>query len=121
MSLILITSGVSKIFSAGGFKAYYWDQFANPELRIKAPPSFIEVYLSLIPYIEMGLGVLLLLPFLKRITIPAWYVFMASLLVGHYILQEWSAVNEMLPYFFLGMFVHVLPTSGDLKNSPQPG
>jgi hypothetical protein len=34
---------------------------------------------------------------------------MLSLLVGHYVLQEWSAVNQMLDYFFLGLVCLILP------------
>ena len=34
---------------------------------------------------------------------------MLSLLVGHYVLQEWSAVNQMLNYFILGLIAYVLP------------
>lgn len=110
MALILITAGTSKLFSSGGFKAYYSGLFANPDLRINAPQILVDSYLTLIPFIEIALGLSLLIVSLKRYTIWAWYGFMASLLVGHYILQEWSVVNQMLPYFFLGMIAHALPT-----------
>lgn len=110
MALILLTAGTSKFFSSGGFKAYYSGIFANPDLRINAPQTFVDFYLTAIPFIEIALGLALLFVSLKRFTIWAWYGFMASLLVGHYILQEWSAVNQMLPYFFLGMIAHALPT-----------
>jgi len=115
MALILLTAGTSKFFSAGGFKAYYSDLFANPDLRINAPGFLVDNYLALIPFIEIALGLCLLFVSLKRFTIWAWYAFMASLLVGHYILQEWSAVNQMLPYFFLGMIAHALPTRKSLN------
>ena len=69
-----------------------------------ALPAFTyETYLFLIPFIEVGLGAALLIVTLKRFTIWAWYAFMASLLIGHYILQEFSAVNQMPIYFILGM------------------
>lgn len=115
MALILLTAGTSKFFSAGGFKAYYSGIFANPDLRINAPQMLVDLYLSAIPFIEIVLGFALLFVSLKRFTIWAWYGFMASLLVGHYILQEWSTVNQMLPYFFLGMIAHALPTYKSLS------
>lgn len=117
MSLILLTAGISKLFSNGGFKEYYEGLFANPSLRINVPDWMISLYLSGIPFIEIGLGVCLLFSKLKSFTVYAWYMFMASLLVGHYILQEWSAVNQMLAYFFLGMVCHLLPCRTDLSNS----
>lgn len=113
MALILLIAGTSKLFSAGGFKGYYSGIFANPDLRITLPAFSYEIYLALIPFIEIGLGAALLIVSLKRFTIWAWYGFMATLLVGHYVLQEWSAVNQMLPYFFLGMICHILPTKAE--------
>ena len=114
MALILLTAGISKFFSRGGFKAYYSGLFGNEELRLNFPSFIYDTYLALIPFIEVVLGAALLFVALKRYTIWAWYAFMASLLVGHYILQEFSAVNQMLIYFILGMICHVLPTKAEL-------
>ncbi len=113
MALILLTAGISKFFSDGGFKAYYSGLFGNEDLRLNFPAFTYDTYLSLIPFIEVGLGIALLFVALKRFTIWAWYAFMASLLIGHYILQEFSAVNQMLIYFVLGMICHILPTKPD--------
>jgi uncharacterized membrane protein YphA (DoxX/SURF4 family) len=115
MALILITASTSKFFGAGGFKAYYSGLFQNPDLRINIPAPLIDTYLTLIPFVEITLGLCLLLPMLKRYTVWAWYAFMASLLIGHYILQEWSVVNQMLAYFFLGFLVHALPTRAEVR------
>jgi len=113
MALTLFVAGTSKFFSAGGFKAYYSGIFGNPGLRINLPAFSYDIYLTLIPFIELGLAAALLIAPLKRYTIWAWYGFMASLLIGHYILQEWSAVNQMLLYFMLGMICHLLPTKAE--------
>jgi len=110
MALILLTAGISKFFSGGGFTEYYFGQFTNEALRINLPGGLVSLYLNLIPFIEVGLGIALLVAKLKPYTVYAWYAFMASLLVGHYVLQEWSAVNQMLAFFFLGMICHILPT-----------
>lgn len=111
MALILLTAGTSKLFSEGGFSAYYIGQFAAESLRIQLPSNLVRLYLSVVPFIELGLGLALLFARLKPFTIYSWYAFMASLLVGHYVLQEWSSVNQMLSYFFLGMICHALPVS----------
>ncbi len=114
MSLILLSAGISKFFSAGGFKGYYSGLFQNADLRINIPAAIIDPYLTFIPFIEVGLGLLLLVPAFKPYTVYAWFGFMASLLVGHYILQEFSAVNQMLAYFFLGLISLILPTSKEI-------
>ncbi|WP_415898008.1 hypothetical protein ACMXYX_06755 [Neptuniibacter sp. QD72_48] len=111
MAIILITAGTSKFFSDGGFVNYYSGLFQG-DLRIQLPAILIDMYLSCIQYIEVGLGLALLLPRLKAYTMYGWFGFMLSLLVGHYILQEWSAVNQMLDYIFLGVLCFVLPMYG---------
>lgn len=111
MVVILLTAGTSKFFSHGGFAAYYAGLFQG-DLRIRLPALLVNAYLQAIPFIEIGLGCALLSHRHKRLAVHGWFAFMASLLVGHYILQEWSAVNQMLDYFFLGLLCLVLPSHG---------
>ena len=108
MAIILLTAGTSKFFSAGGFADYYGGLFQG-DLRISLPAFLVNLYLCIIPYIEVTLGAALLMPKFKCYTVYAWFLFMWSLLFGHYILQEWSAVNQMLDYMFLGLLCLVLP------------
>ena len=108
MVTILITAGTSKLFSHGGFLEYYAKLFQG-DLRIRLPPFLINTYLQIIPFIEIGLGTALLSNRYKILAVYGWFAFMLSLLVGHYILQEWSSVNEMIDYFFLGLLCLVLP------------
>lgn len=108
MLTILLTAGTSKLFSHGGFLAYYSNLFQE-DLRIHIPAFLINSYLQIIPFIEIGLGFALFSNRHKRIAVYGWFAFMLSLLIGHYILQEWSSVNQMLDYFFLGLLCFVLP------------
>lgn len=108
MITILLTAGTSKFFSHGGFIEYYGKLFQG-DLRIQLPPFLVNAYLQIIPFIEIGLGCFLLSGWNKRLAVYAWFAFMLSLLIGHYILQEWSSVNQMLDYFFLGLLYLVLP------------
>jgi len=108
MVTILFTAGTSKFFSHGGFVEYYSKLFQG-DLRIQLPPFIVDTYLQLIPFIEIGLGCALLSNRYKWVAVYGWFAFMLSLLVGHYILQEWASVNQMLDYFFLGLLCFVLP------------
>ncbi len=108
MIVILLTAGTSKFFSHGGFYDYYSALFQG-DLRIKLPPIIVNTYLTLIPFIEIFLGLALLSNKYKHYTVYGWFAFMLSLLIGHYILQEWSSVNDMLDYMFLGLLCLVLP------------
>jgi hypothetical protein len=73
------------------------------------PAALVNSYLQVIPFIELGLGFALFSNQHKRLALYGWFAFMLSLLIGHYILQEWSSVNQMLDYFFLGLLCMVLP------------
>ena len=108
MILILLTAGTSKLFSEGGFFEYY-SQLFQGDLRINLSPLLVNFYLTIIPFIEILLGLALLSMKNKIYAVYAWFIFMLSLLFGHYILQEWSAVNQMLSYIFLGLLCLILP------------
>lgn len=119
MSVILLTAGTSKLFSDGGFVRYYSGLFQG-DLRIRLPAALVDAWLQCIPFVELGLGLALLIPRCKPYTVYGWFLFMGSLLVGHYVLQEWSSVNQMLDYFFLGLLCLVLPHhAGLLRRDPD--
>ena len=108
MIVILLTAGTSKLFSQGGFSDYYSQAFQG-DLRINLPEPLVALYLAMVPFFEIGLGLLLFSSRHKNLAVYGWFAFMLSLLFGHYILQEWSAVNQMLDYIFLGLLCLVLP------------
>lgn len=108
MVVILLTAGTSKFFSEGGFLTYYSAVFQG-DLRIVLPSLLVDSYLRAIPFIEIGLGMALLVNQLKPYAVYAWFGFFLSLLFGHYVLQEWSSVNQILDYMFLGILCLLLP------------
>lgn len=108
MITVLITAGTSKFFSQGRFFDYYSALFQG-DLRINLPPLVVDAYLSAIPFIEVGLALALLSGARKEYAVYGWFGFMLSLLVGHYVLQEWASVNQILDYIFLGLLCLLLP------------
>ncbi len=115
MILILLTAGTSKFFSQGGFFEYY-SQLFQGELRINLAPFLVNLYLKATPFIEVLLGLALLSNKIKIYAVYAWFAFMLSLLFGHYILQEWSSVNQMLSYIFIGLLCFILPNHSSWFN-----
>ncbi len=111
MIVILLSAGISKLLSGGGFSDYYSNLFQG-DLRIRLPALLVDGYLAMIPFIEIGLGFALISNRWRLQAIYGWFAFMLSLLVGHYVLEEWSAVNQMLDYVFLGLLGLVLPAHG---------
>ncbi|MGK0374431.1 MAG: putative membrane protein YphA (DoxX/SURF4 family) [Arenicella sp.] len=118
MIIILLTAGTSKFFSNHGFYDYYSTLFQG-DLRIKLPASLVNLYLLAVPFVEIGLGLALLSNQFRTTVIYAWFAFMLSLLFGHYILQEWSAVNQMLSYIFLGLTTLILPAHQSWLTKPD--
>ena len=108
MIVVLLTAGTSKFMSHGGFFDYYSVLFQG-DLRIVLPRTLVDSYLKLIPFIEIGLGFALMSTRYKAYTVYGWFGFMLSLLVGHYVLQQWSSVNQILDYLFLGLLCLLLP------------
>jgi uncharacterized membrane protein YphA (DoxX/SURF4 family) len=109
MILILLTAGTSKLFSGGGFFDYYSALFQG-DLRIHLPTALVDAFLHATPWVELLIGLALFSTRHKAFVVYAWFAFMLCLMFGHYVLQEWSAVNDMLDYVFLGILCQVLPS-----------
>ena len=109
MVVTLLTAGVSKLFSAGGFYEYYASLFANPDLRINLPMFLVSPFLKLTPFIEIAIAGALAVTPIRRAATVAWWIWFLNIEFGHYVLQEWSAVNEIIPYQILGALAYVLP------------
>lgn len=118
MIVMLLTAGTSKLFSNDGFYQYYSGLFQT-DLRITLPAALVNLYLWAVPFIEIGLGLALFSNRYRAIAIYTWFGFMLSLLFGHYVLQEWSSVNQMLGYIFLGLIVLILPAHGSWFTKPD--
>jgi hypothetical protein len=109
MSVTLLVAGISKYYSHGEFQRYYLKLFANPELRINLPLSLIDICLSLIPFLEVGIGLALLAGLQRRFFIVAWVLYFNSLEIGHYILEEFTTVDAIIPIIVFGVFAYILP------------
>ena len=90
MILTLLTAGVSKLFSGGGFYEYYSGLFANPELRINLPMVLVNLFLTLTPFLEIGVAVALTVNQIRRAAIVAWWAWFLNIEFGHYVMEEWS-------------------------------
>jgi hypothetical protein len=109
MIVTLATASASKFFSHGKFADYYSGVFAADTLRIHLPPAMVYAYLQAIPFIELAVAVALAITRFKPYSVYAWFAFFLSLEVGHYVMEQWSEVNQMIPYFLLGLACLLLP------------
>ncbi len=109
MSITLLVAGISKFCSHGNFHKYYFKQFTNPSLRINLPSSLFDVYLSLIPFLEVGIGIALITSIKRRFFIVVWIIYFISLEVGHYVLEEFTSVDLLIPIILFGVAAYILP------------
>ena len=121
MIITVLVAGVSKFYSHGSFFDYYFHEFTKDTLRIQLPAFFYRVYLHAIPYLEILIALSLIWSKYRRIFIMVWISYFMSLEIGHYILQEWSVVNEMIPFILLGTFAYILPSHSSLISRRRPG
>lgn len=115
MIVTLLVAGISKLCSHGAFHSYYLEQFTQAQLRIQLPAAIYNLYLSIIPLIELVIGAGLLWTAKRRIFIVSWVFYFISLEVGHYILEEWLAVDAMIPFVLLGVAAYILPAHQNIK------
>jgi len=109
MAMTLLIAGVSKFFSMGSFHAYYVKQFSNEGLRINLPPFSYDAYLTVIPYLELGIGIALFTSLKRRFFIVVWIAYFISLEMGHYLLEEFTSANMIIPYIIMGVLAYALP------------
>ena len=115
MIVTMLVAGVSKFCSHGTFHDYYLSQFSNGQLRIQLPYTLFDFYLMIIPFVEVAIGLGLIWSKQRRIFIVCWVFYFISLEVGHYILEEWMAVDAMIPFILLGVAAYILPGYQNFK------
>lgn len=115
MSVAMLTAGISKFFSKGAFREYYLGQFTRDTLRIQLPEIMPYIMLHSIPFIEVSLGLLILIPKTRRFFSMAFVFYILMLTVGHYIMEEFIDVDVVLPLAFFGIVAYILPAYSSYK------
>ena len=67
------------------------------------PSPFVHAFAMTIPWIELTLGIFLLLGLLLRATLTAAMIFMIALMVGVTIHQDWPTAGLQLVYGFVSL------------------
>jgi uncharacterized membrane protein YphA (DoxX/SURF4 family) len=109
MIITLLVAGISKFCSHGNFHRYYLKLFLNPGLRINLPSLLVDLYITLIPFIEVSIAIALILPFKRRFFIVLWIIYFLSLEIGHYVLEEFTSVDLIISIILFGVAAYILP------------
>jgi thiosulfate dehydrogenase [quinone] large subunit len=90
--------GLARILSGHAvFFAYIEKQMQYTELT----PGFLNVFSYVLPYVELSVGLLLLLGLFTRVTLVVTSLLMLSLQAGVCLAQNWSLAGEQLIYVII--------------------
>ncbi len=91
--------GISRLLNGrAAFLAYLTHYFEHAHL---IPASSLPAFSAVLPWVETGLGLLLLLGLFTRFTLIAGALVMTALVVGTNLAQDWLVSGLQLIYCFL--------------------
>ncbi|RZK22738.1 MAG: DoxX family membrane protein, partial [Hymenobacter sp.] len=93
--------GLVRIPKLPVFRAGILKEFAAAPL----PPGLVSAYASALPFVEGGIGLLLVLGLFTRPALVAAALVIMSLLIGSSLLEKWNLVGDQMLY---GLFIITL-------------
>jgi thiosulfate dehydrogenase [quinone] large subunit len=101
LGLNFLLHGLVRIPKLAVFRAGILKEFAAAPL----PPSLVSGYATALPFVEGGIGLLLLLGLFTRPALVAAMLVLMSLIFGSSLLEKWSVVGDQMLY---GLFIITL-------------
>ena len=107
----IMLHGVSRLLAGrAAFLAYLTHYFEKTPL---IPASFLPIFATILPPVETGLGLLLLLGVGTRFSLIAGSLVMAALVAGTNLAQDWNVAGLQLIYCFI--YYYLLAHRRDLN------
>jgi thiosulfate dehydrogenase [quinone] large subunit len=101
LGLNFLMHGLVRIPKLAVFSAGIEKEFATSPL----PPALVSAYAHTLPFVEGGIGLLLVLGLFTRPALVAAMLAIASLIFGSSLLEKWSLVGDQMVY---GLFIITL-------------
>jgi thiosulfate dehydrogenase [quinone] large subunit len=128
LGLNFLMHGLVRIPKLPVFRAGIMHEFAAAPL----PPALVSAYASALPFVEGGIGLLLLLGLFTRPVLVAAMLVVMSLVFGSSLLEKWNLVGDQLLYglYIITLVLHLqrnrlcldpLAPVAPLANSPAQG
>ena len=105
LGLNFLMHGLVRIPKLPVFRAGILKEFATAPL----PPALVSLFATVLPFVEGGIGVLLVLGLFTRPALVAAMLVIASLVFGSSLLEKWSLVGDQMVYglFILTLILHL--------------
>lgn len=103
LGINFLVHGLIRLPKLAGFRAGLVKQFAASPL----PALLVEAFATVLPFIEAGIGALLLLGLFTRPALTAAMLVMTSLVFGSALLEQWDTVGTQMVYglFLFGLIL----------------
>lgn len=101
LGLNFLMHGLVRIPKLASFRAGIVQEFVAAPL----PPALVGAYATALPFVEGGIGALLLLGLFTRPALVAAMLVVMSLVFGSSLLEKWSLVGDQLLY---GLYIITL-------------
>lgn len=97
--------GLVRIPKLPAFRAHLLQQFAAAPL----PPALVGAFGTVLPFVEGGIGLLLVLGLFTRPALIAAMLVIISLVAGSSLLESWTLVGDQMLYglFILTLVLHL--------------
>ena len=105
LGLNFLLHGLVRLPKLAAFRAGIVKEFAAAPL----PPALVSAYATALPFVEGGLGLLLVLGLWTRPALVAAMLVIMSLVVGSSLLEKWSLVGDQMLY---GLYIITLVLHG---------
>lgn len=105
LGLNFLLHGLVRLPKLVAFRAGIVKEFAAAPL----PPALVSAYATALPFVEGGLGLLLVLGLWTRPALVAAMLVIMSLVVGSSLLEKWSLVGDQMLY---GLYIITLVLHG---------
>ncbi|MFC5050567.1 DoxX family membrane protein [Rubritalea spongiae] len=94
MGINMLVHGLVRLPKLNGFVDYITGQFEKTAL----PSLMVKPYAYAVPFVELGIGVLLILGLLTRQTLVVAMFLMLSLIFGTCLLENWANAGSQMVY-----------------------
>jgi thiosulfate dehydrogenase [quinone] large subunit len=95
----IMLHGLSRLLNGrAAFLAYLTHYFEHAHL---ISPGMLPAFAAVLPWVETGLGLLLILGLFSRFTLIVGALVMTGLVIGTNLAQDWLVSGLQLPYCFI--------------------
>lgn len=108
MGINFLGHGLVRLPKLPGFKTWMQEAFAGSLM----PVGLVGVWASILPFLEFGIGVLLIIGLFTRFALYAGSLVLICLVLGSCLIEKWEWVGVQMIYI---LFIHFILNNAEMK------